>query len=134
MTLELPAPDEARVSAFWDLAKRRARLGSLPGYFGPTALESLPPPTWAFGSTPEEADEFVGRALAESSASTSTALSDYEAIGEPLPETGSLSILLDGAGAPRALLATTDVRIEPGVGPGDEADVVVERFAVVYRD
>ena len=38
---------------------------------------------------------------------------DYEAVGESLPEAGDLSIVLDGAGHPRALIATTDVRIVP---------------------
>ena len=34
----------------------------MPGYFGPTALESVQPPAWSLGETPEQADERVGRA------------------------------------------------------------------------
>ena len=38
---------------------------------------------------------------------------DYESEDEPLPETGALSILLDGAGHPQALIEVTDVSVVP---------------------
>ena len=58
---ELPQPDRAvadhpEVETFWELARAHAHLNVAPGYFGPTALESVPPPAWSFGSTPEQAD------------------------------------------------------------------------------
>ena len=38
---------------------------------------------------------------------------DYESEDEPLPETGGLSILLDGAGHPQALIEVTEVSVVP---------------------
>lgn len=101
------------VSAFWEVAKRRAKLASLPGYFGPGALESLMPPAWAFGGTPEQADELLRLVLDGTKTATASALWDYEADDDPLPEPGGLSIVLDGEGRPRALIATTAVRVVP---------------------
>ncbi|WP_435768657.1 ASCH domain-containing protein [Nocardioides sp. SYSU DS0651] len=109
---EATAPDGG-VAAFWEVAKRHARLSSLPGYFGPSALESLMPPAWSFGATPEQADALAQLVVEGTKIATSSALRDYEAAGEPLPERGALGIVLDGAGRPRALVVTTDVRIVP---------------------
>ena len=105
--------DDNQVAAFWEVAKRRARLASLPGYFGPSALESLMPPVWSFGATPEQSDELVQLVLDGSKTATSSALWDYEAADEPLPERGALGIVLDGSAQPRALVVTTDVRVVP---------------------
>lgn len=44
---------------------------------------------------------------------TASALRDYEADGDPLPEVGERSIILDGGGAPRAVLETTEVTTVP---------------------
>ena len=44
---------------------------------------------------------------------TASSLRDYEADGGPLPEVGELSIILDGSGAPRAVLETTEVVTVP---------------------
>lgn len=38
---------------------------------------------------------------------------DYEFEGDPLPRVGEFSIILDGAGEPRAVIETTDVRTVP---------------------
>lgn len=111
------AQDEA-VRAFWEVAKRRAKLANLPGYFGPSALESLSPPAWSFGSTAEQSDALLALVLDGSKTATSSALWDYEACDEQLPEKGSLGIIVDGAGHPRALVVTTEV----GVVPFDEVD------------
>lgn len=112
--------DELRV--FWDLARFHARLNTMPGYFGPTALESVPPPGWAYGESAEESDAFVERVLADDGGSTTAPLDDYAG---DLPRVGAMSILCDGAGVPRALLEVTDVTTA-----GDE---VVESFRVVHR-
>jgi len=106
-------PDEAAVTDFWTNARRHARLDNLPGYFGPGALESVQPPAWWFGGTPSEADALLALVLEGTKTATASALRDYEAEDEPLPEPGTMSILLDGSGRPRALLATTDVRVVP---------------------
>ncbi len=101
------------IHAFWTVASRRARLSRLPGYFGPTALESLPPPAWSLGVTREQADEFVEMVLAGTRSATSSSIWDYHASGAPLPEVGTLGIILDGVDRPRALVATTAVTVVP---------------------
>jgi uncharacterized protein YhfF len=113
MTAGDAPPYDDQVSAFWEVAKRRARLASLPGYFGPSALESLTPPAWSFGATPEQADTLLELVLEGTKTATSSALWDYEATSEQLPERGALGIVVDGEGRPRALVVTTEVRVVP---------------------
>jgi uncharacterized protein YhfF len=105
--------EKSAVEAFWELARFHAKLNSAPTYFGPTTLEVVPPPAWAFGASAEEADELLGLVLAGDKTATASALWDYEAEGEALPEVGSLSILLDGHDHPRALINTTNVTVVP---------------------
>ena len=104
---------DGALEAFWQEARTRARFDWIGAYAGPTVLGSLRPPAWSFGATPEEADAFVADVLAESEVSTAGALSDYEAEGVPQPEVGGVSIVLDGAGFPRALVATAAVSVVP---------------------
>lgn len=106
-------PGDQELEAFWLKAKRRARLESLPGYFGPGALESVQPPAWGFGGSPQEADELLALVLAGTKTATTSSLWDYEATGEPVPARGGLGIVVDGSGHPRALVVTTDVRVVP---------------------
>lgn len=104
---------EEQVRTFWDLARLHAHLNEVPTYFGPTPLDSVPPPTWSFGASAEQADELLGLVLEGVKTATAGALWDYEAEGEPLPEPGNLSIALDGSGRPRALLETSEVAVVP---------------------
>jgi uncharacterized protein YhfF len=73
----------------------------------------LQPPAWSFGGTPEQADALLELVLAGTKTATASALWDYEHDEEALPEPGSLSIVLDGSGRPRALIAITAVAVEP---------------------
>lgn len=98
---------------FWNLAREHARLVGVPGYFGATPLGALPPPAWSFGDSPEAADRVLRLVLDGAKTATASLASDYEAGGEPLPEPGTLGIVTDGAGNPRALLGTTAVRVVP---------------------
>jgi uncharacterized protein YhfF len=98
--VSLPTPEPAAVAAFWALA--RPALGLV----GPV------PEAWAFGGTPEQADELLALVLAGAKTATASALWDYEAESDPLPEVGRLDIVLDGRGRPRALLRTTDVAVQ----------------------
>jgi hypothetical protein len=116
---------DAEVETFWNLARFHAKLNPVPGYFGPTALESVQPPAWSLGDTPDQADEALAGLLDGSRTSNSAPVADYEHTGQPLPEVGALGIVLDGAGHPRALVVTTDVRVIEGE--------VVEQLAVVYH-
>ncbi|NHC21757.1 ASCH domain-containing protein [Nocardioides sp. IC4_145] len=108
-----PPEVSAEVEAFWVLARRQARLERLPGYFGPSALASLPPPAWSFGATPEQADELADLVAGGVKTATASAVDDYAAEGVPLPEPGTLGIVLDGSGRPRALVTTTEVAVVP---------------------
>ncbi len=129
------------IVAFWEVAKRRAKLAALPGYFGPGALESLMPPAWAFGGTPEQADALLGLVLDGTKTATASALWDYQADDDPLPEEGGLSIVLDGAGHPRALIATTGVQVVPfdevdeaHARAEGEGDLSLEHWRAAHRE
>jgi len=90
------------LSAYWNDV--RARISALP-----TGI----PEAWAFGATAAHADGLLELVLAGIKTGTASSVWDYEAAGERMPEAGDLSIVLDGAGAPRAVIRTTDVRIVP---------------------
>ena len=105
--------ERSPVEAFWELARFHAKLNVAPSYFGPTTLEVVPPPAWSFGADPAQADELLGLVLSGAKTATTSALWDFEADGDSLPQPGNLSILLDGAGHPRALIEATDVRVVP---------------------
>lgn len=110
--------DRSAVEAFWELAKHHGRMNTAPSYFGPTTLEVVPPPAWAFGADADQADALLALVLDGTKTATAGALWDYETDGEQVPEVGSLSILLDGSGRPRALIECTD----SSVVPFDEVD------------
>jgi uncharacterized protein YhfF len=112
--------EKSPVEAFWELARFHANLNNAPTYFGPTTLEVVPPPAFSFGSTPESADELLHLVLDGTKTATAGALWDFEDEGEALPEVGSLSILVDGRGHPRALITITDVEVLPFDQVGEE--------------
>ena len=114
--------DHEELRVFWELARYHAKLNAAPTYFGPTTLESVPPPAWAYGESAGESDAFVAGVLADEQGETTATAEEYA--GE-LPETGVLSILCDGSGVPRALVEVTDVTVT-----GED---VVESFKVVYQ-
>jgi uncharacterized protein YhfF len=114
--------DHEELRVFWELARYHAKLNAAPTYFGPTTLESVPPPAWAYGESVGESDAFVAQVLADEEGETTAAAEDYA--GE-LPEVGVLSILCDGSGVPRALVEVT--------GVAESGNDVVESFKVVYR-
>ena len=94
----LEQPDDAQLDRFWDMVR--------PGGALPTRPEA-----WAFGATCAQADELLELVLAGTKTATASALWDYEAEDEPLPEPGQLNIVVDGRGVPRALIRTTTVAI-----------------------
>ncbi|PKH41900.1 hypothetical protein SAMN05192575_106112 [Nocardioides alpinus] len=114
--------DHEELRVFWELARYHAKLNAAPTYFGPTTLESVPPPAWAYGDAAGESDAFVAQVLADDRGETRATAEEYA--GE-LPQVGVLSILCDGSGVPRALVEVDRVRVT-----GDD---VVESFKVVYR-
>ncbi|GAP77479.1 MULTISPECIES: ASCH domain-containing protein [Brachybacterium] len=94
--------DDAALHQFW--AEARTARPELPAQL---------PEAWAFGATPEHADGLLRLVLEGVKTGTASSLCDYEADGDPLPEVGELSIILDGSGAPRAVLETTEVVTVP---------------------
>jgi uncharacterized protein YhfF len=109
-----PRSDE--VEAFWNVARFHAKLNTLPSYFGPTPLESVPPPAWSFGD-----DEGLADLLESGEA---TLVGDRADFADELPSFGALGIVCDAAGRPRALVATTGVEVT--------ADAVSEELTVVW--
>lgn len=110
--------DHQEVRTFWEVARFHAKLNAAPTYFGPTALESVPPPAWSHAEDP---DGFVASMLAEGRGTTSTPVDAFDG---DLPEEGVLSILCDAGGAPRALVEVTDVT--------QNGSDLVETLRVVY--
>lgn len=85
-------------------------------------LETLPEdaPEWdetysaeAFGDSLEMADRLSALILDGSKSATCSALWEYEAEDEPLPEVGEKYILLDGREQPLCVVETTEVEIRP---------------------
>ena len=103
--------DDNELDAFWEIAREHANLGGVPVFSGPDPVRTLRPPAWAFGATPEQADELLGLVLDGTKTATASSHADYVAEGESLPAPGMLGIVLDGAGHPRALVVTTETRV-----------------------
>lgn len=114
--LEPPVVDERqaeRIQAFWEVARVHARSGHVPVYMGEQWSDAVPPPAWAFGDSPRLADELLALVLAGTKTGTATLLWEFEHAGEPMPVPGGLSIVLDAAGAPAALIRTKSVDVVP---------------------
>lgn len=101
------------ISQFWEDARTAAKLNPLHELWGPRVSGTVAPESFAFGDTPEMADELAALVVEGTKTATAGALADYEASDEPLPSRGDLFIVLDGQGAPRALIRTTEVRVVP---------------------
>lgn len=128
------------IQSFWDDARLRAKVNRVPGYLGVNARETLAPPVWSFGATSQEADELLALVLAGTKTATSSALRDYSDTDQVVPADGDLSIITDGAGHPRALIQTTQVRTVPFVevsaahaAAEGEGDLSVEHWRQVHR-
>ena len=97
------------VREFWE--RCRARDSALPAEV---------PEAWAFGATTEHADGLLQLVLDGTKTGTASSVWDYEFSGDPLPQVGEHSIILDGAGEPRAVIETTSVEIVPFTEVTDE--------------
>lgn len=111
--MDITVPSEADVEFFWEEARKVAGITRLDVVVGQNTLAVLTPPTWAFGTTAERADAFVADVLAGERTATSGAAAQWEAAEEELPRPGTLSILCDGSGRPRALVRTVVVEVLP---------------------
>ncbi|HRE90668.1 MAG TPA: ASCH domain-containing protein, partial [Myxococcota bacterium] len=89
---------------FW---RRALDAGAIaPGTPLPTAIES-------FGDSAALADELLALVIDGPKRATAAALADYQRSGDAVPMVGALTLMTDGAGIPRAILRTTEVRIGP---------------------
>ncbi len=88
-----------RVRVFWE-AFRSSRPG----------VPDEPADVFAFGNTPEMADELGALVAQGVKTATTSALAAYEP-NEPPPRVGGLSIVLDGNGKPLCVIETTEVRV-----------------------
>ncbi|PRZ05239.1 uncharacterized protein YhfF [Isoptericola sp. CG 20/1183] len=101
------------ITRFWDTARPSAGRTSHGGAVGERSENVVPPPAWAFGDNPELADELLALVLAGTKTATASLVVEYDESAEQMPRRGDLSILLDGAGDPRALIRTTEVETVP---------------------
>ncbi len=102
-----------QIDSFWTVARNQTRTNPVPGYLGTYSGEALAPPAWAFGATPEQADELIALVLDGTKTATASAQWDYDHEGEAIPRVGDLSIVLDGSEQPRALIEVTHVDVVP---------------------
>ena len=99
----LPELDRSAAAAFW-----QRYLASV----GEEDLEG-PADVACFGDSVELADELIELVLRGQKRATAGSLAEYESEGVALPEVGDRWIACDGQGRPRAVIATTDVRVGP---------------------
>ncbi|SFK28237.1 ASCH domain-containing protein [Cellulomonas sp. KH9] len=104
---------DTRITDFWDAARGHLGWGKLDAVMGESVDGAVAPPAWSFGDDARLADELLAQVLDGRKTATSTAMAELTASGEPLPRVGDVSIVLDSAGDPRALLRTTDVEVVP---------------------
>ena len=64
-----------------------------------------------FGDNPAPADELAALVLSGVKTGTCSALREWEAEGNPIPEAGLISIILSGDGSPICILETTEVTL-----------------------
>ena len=97
--------DDDRTQAYW-----RSYLETLPPD-SPVRAEQYLAEGW--GDSPEMVEELGALTASGTKTATCSALWEYEAEGEPLPETGLKTILLDGNGDPMCIVETTEVEVRP---------------------
>jgi uncharacterized protein YhfF len=105
---------EDRIEAYW-----REYLQTLPPG-SPARGDAYLAEGW--GDSPRMADELGRLIKSGTKTATCSALWDYEAEGEELPEVGTKTVVLDGNGHALCIVETTEVEIRPY----DEVD---EQFA-----
>lgn len=102
-----------KILRFWEMARVRVSRNAVGGTIAETTATTMAPQTWAFGDSPELSDELLGLVLDGTKTATAELVEEFEGGGEALPVKGDLSIVLDGAGAPRLLVRTTRVDVVP---------------------
>lgn len=93
----------SEIDGFWNEARR---------HLGGDAPQDTPQ-AWRFGDSPELADELLALVLEGRKTATCDAVWRFESDAEAIPKPGDLSIILDGAGTPRCVIETTEIRVMP---------------------
>ncbi len=93
---------------YWESVRAKVKVSRVHVVTGPGVQGTVPPPAFAFGDTPEQADELLALVLAGRKTATSTAVAELSE-SDPAPQVGDVAIVLDGAQRPRALIRTTAV-------------------------
>jgi uncharacterized protein YhfF len=73
--------------------------------------DSEEPAVERFGDRPALSDELLGLVLAGTKRATAGLVTDFLDEGEPLPRIGGLWVACDGAGVPRAVLRSVELRL-----------------------
>lgn len=111
----MSAPSEIRpvpsVARYW-----QGYLAQLPADHPHRAAT---PDAFAFGASGALGDELAALVLAGTKRATTSLAVEFTALGEPLPAEGSLSIILNGALAPVAIIERTEVNTLPFGEVGD---------------
>ena len=97
--------DDDRIEAYWS-----SYLETLPAD-SPVRDERYLAEGW--GDSPRMADELGALISPGTKTATCSALWEYEAEGEPLPEVGVKTVVLDGNGDPLCIVETTEVEVKP---------------------
>lgn len=66
-----------------------------------------------FGDSADLADELLGLVLHGPKRATAALVAEFVAAGDPLPRVGSHWVACDGAGRPRAVLRSVELRVGP---------------------
>ncbi len=97
--------DKAKCKAYW-----AEFTGTLP-HDDPRVRAK--PDAFGFGGEGELADELAELVLAGKKRATASLAVEYTSLGEELPKTGDLSIILNGTGSPVAIIERTSVEVVP---------------------
>lgn len=141
MDMMFDASQSADLEAFWVHASTKAKVQPIPGVLGQNVPSSLRPPAFSMGDgTPASADRLAQLIVSGAKRATSSYGPSYVAEGVAYPEVGDLSILLDGADRPVALLRNRQVEtyrfcdvpaeVSDAEGEGSYAQWVDEHRAV----
>jgi uncharacterized protein YhfF len=90
------------VTLFWEKYREKTRLP-----------RDTPWEAWAFGDNPKLADDLLHLIIIGKKRGTADLVAEYEAKGDPIPEIGGHSVILDGGGKPAAIIKTTKIEIKP---------------------
>lgn len=99
-----PLIDPALIAAFWERGQEAAAI---------PVDRPTPDAVERFGDSAEMADDLLALVLEGVKRATAGSLASYEREGAPLPSVGDHWVVMDGAGHPRAVLRTTEVRVGP---------------------